>query len=322
MLADSTIWARVSSSSSSSSSSAGHPLARVAVGAAMISTAAVFVKWAAAAGVGESAIGAWRCLFGAVVLFPLASMAGAPLVPPKKVLRVAAFGGLCFAVDLFVWHRSIVVVGAGMATILANTQVFWTTGLARLLYRAPIRTAFVFAAFVAFVGVVLLVGLGSDVAFTPTYSRGVAFGLMTGLAYAGYVLSIQRAAVLQAADPKMRVLPSIARSMSILAWASLVTGTLLAIAAAALGERLVPSEPQAWWTLVGLALVPQVLGWIAITGGLQRVAAARGALVLLIQPILATVWGVVLFAETLSVVQIVGAAMTLAAVYWGARTKE
>lgn len=307
--------------SSSNASSSGHPLARVAVGAAMISTAAVFVKLAAAAGVGESAIGAWRCLIGALVLFPVAAMAGAPWVPPKRVLLVAAFAGMCFAVDLFVWHRSIVVVGAGMATILANTQVFWTTGLARLFYRAPIRTAFLLAACVAFVGVVLLVGLGSDVEFTPTYTRGVVFGLSTGLAYAGYVLSIQRAAVLQAADPQTQMLPSLARSMSILAWASLVTGSLLALASAVEGESLVPPEPRSWWLLIGLALVPQVLGWIAITGGLQKVAAARGALVLLIQPILATVWGVVLFAETLSVIQIIGAVMTLVAVYWGSRAK-
>ena len=119
---------------------ARYPLAVVALGASFISTAAVFVKYLSAAGVGETAIGAWRALLAAAVLFPLAALWGAPAWPGWRVWRVAVLAGLFFAIDLFVWHRSIVIIGAGVATILANTQIFWTTllfHLAKLGSRTP-----------------------------------------------------------------------------------------------------------------------------------------------------------------------------------------
>ena len=297
------------------------PLVRVAVGAAAISTAAVFVKVASQGGVGTSAIGAWRCLIGACVLFPLAASLGALRRPPLRILILCMLAGIAFAADLFVWHRAIVLVGAGMATILANTQVFWTTLFGALIYRAPIPRGFMSAATLAFLGVVLLIGVGSDIELSPSYAQGILFGLLTGLAYAGYVLSIRRAAVLQAETRNLQDVPSIAQSMAVLAWASLVTGVLLAMASALEGERLFPEDLGTWASLAGLALVPQVIGWIAIAGGLSQLAPAQGALVLLVQPVLATVWGVLLFSERLSVVQLVGAALTLAAIYKGSRIK-
>lgn len=288
----------------------------------MISSAAVFVKLLAGAGLGESAIGAWRCIFGASILFPVSIIAGAPRFPPRAVLVFAVLAGFFFALDLYVWHRSIVIVGAGMATILANTQVFWTTLIARFLFGASVRPKFILAVLLAFVGVVLLVGIGSEVEFSARYNLGVAFGLATGLAYSGYVLTIQRAAVLQAKHPLVRSVPPLARSMSVLAWSSAVTAVLLSVASSVEGERFVPSDTQTLGLLFGIGLVPQVLGWIAITGGLQRVPAARGGLVLLVQPILATVWGVLIFDETLFAVQVLGAVLTLAAVYGGSISRE
>lgn len=156
------------------------PLSRVAAGAGMISTAAVFVKLAAE-GAGVSAIGAWRCLLGAMFLFPLLAVwNGAVIRPSTKALGYALLAGLFFAVDLYLWHRAIVIVGAGVATILANTQVFWTTALSRLLFGTRISARFVVAVGLAFAGVVLLVGAGSGLDLGPSHRKGVAFGLGPG----------------------------------------------------------------------------------------------------------------------------------------------
>lgn len=299
--------------------SAAGALFRVAAGAAMISTAPVFVKWAAA-DVGASAVGAWRCGVGALLLIPLAWAMGTRRSPAPRTLGLSLVAGIFFAVDLFLWHRAIVLAGAGMATILANTQVFWTTALGRVLFGARVRPAFVLAAALAFAGVVLLVGVGSGVEWTPSYGSGVALGLATGLAYATYVLALQRALH---ADAQVRsAAPALARAMGVLAASSAVAGLVLAAASLLEGERAVPAASETWLSLVGLALVPQVLGWIAITTGLERVAAARGGLVLLIQPILATAWGALFFGEALSATQLAGASMTLAAIYWGSTIRS
>lgn len=301
------------SSSPDSSSSA---LIAVATGAAFISTAAAFVTWGLQAGVGATAIGAWRCLIASAVLFVLARIFGAPLWPRRKVVFFGTMAGLCFAGDLFVWHRSIDIVGSGLATILGNTQLFWTAVLAWVIYKAPLSQRFIAAAAIAFVGVTLLVGIGSDVEFSPVYVRGVMFGLATGLTYAGYVLCIQRATLVWVQDLETDV-PAIARSMIVLAWTTLVCGTILATVTLIEGHVLAPPSTNAWLVLIGLALVPQVLGWVTITSGLQRIPAARGALILLTQPVLATIWGALFFHEYPQPIQLVGAALTIGAIYLG-----
>ena len=300
----------------------------VALGAVCISTAAVWVKLATQTGLGPSAVGAWRCLLGASLLFPLTAASGLPLRPPRRVLAFALLAGVFFAADLFVWHRAIGLIGAGLATILANTQVFWTTALVALLFGARVRPAFVGATLLAFAGVVALVGVGSD---RPSgHLLGVALGLATGLAYAGYVLALREAGrVAPSAEPSAgRVAPSaepsagsVASSLRLLAWASLVAGGLLTASSRVEGAALWPSGATAWISVGGLAVVPQVLGWLAIARGLPHVPAERAGLVLLVQPILATVWGVILFDETLGPLQAVGALVTLGAIYLGSRAK-
>jgi drug/metabolite transporter (DMT)-like permease len=296
-------------------------LARVALGASFISTAAVFVKYLAIAGVGETEMGAFRCLLGGAVLVPLVSLRGAPLWPGGRVARMAVIAGFFFAIDLFLWHRSIVMVGAGVATILANTQIFWTTFLTRVLYGEQITARFAASAVAAFGGVVLLIGVGSDVSFTPEYTIGIAFGVVTGVAYAGYVLSMQRAALLQGRDARTEPLGALSRAMVTLCWASIACGLFLFITALVEGGSLMPPSTHAWLLLAGLALVPQVLGWLSITSGLLHLPAARGGLVLLVQPTLATLWGVMLFGERLGPLQIGGAVVTLAAIYHGSRAR-
>jgi drug/metabolite transporter (DMT)-like permease len=51
----------------------------------------------------------------------------------ERLLAVAA--GAVLAVDLAFWHRSIGLIGAGLATVLANTQVVFVGVAAWLLHR-------------------------------------------------------------------------------------------------------------------------------------------------------------------------------------------
>ncbi|MEW5995163.1 MAG: EamA family transporter, partial [Candidatus Zixiibacteriota bacterium] len=57
--------------------------------------------------------------------------------------------------------------------------------------------------------------------------------------------------------------------------------------------------------------------WWAIASSLPKINASRSGLALLLQPVLATVWGVLFFGEYLTPIQIAGALITLAAIYVG-----
>lgn len=283
------------------------PLVALAAGAAIVSFAPILVKAATQWGVGPTAIAVWRCLLGALFVAGLAGIRHVRLSAPRSVMGLLVLAGLAFALDLFVWHRAIILTGAGMATILASIQVFVTATLSALLFREPLTGRFLLSATAALGGVVLLVGVGSDVAFTPDYLRGIGYGLATGLLYSLFLVS------LRTAGRRSRDLSSLVS----LFWFSLIAGLLLLGVSGTESTKVLPASWQAWALVALLALLAQSLGWWTIARSLPRVDGAIGGLVLLLQPVLATIWGVLIFGESLAPLQVAGAAITLVAVYQG-----
>lgn len=283
------------------------PLLVLSAGAACISFAAVFVKLLGAEKMGPTAIAFWRTLFGSVILFAWATLRKDRLAMPALVTRWSALAGFIFFLDLFFWHRSILYAGAGMATILANTQVFGTALLGFLIFKEKLTLRFLAAAMCAIAGVALLIGLGSEIEFTVRYLKGIGFGLLTGVVYANYIV------VIKIAGQKEKNVSF----LTLMAWTSLFSALFLGIAGAFETARFVPPDLMSLVVLLALALVAQALGWWAISSSLPKIVASRSGLVLLLQPVLATVWGVIFFHEHLTLIQIGGAAITLAAIYVG-----
>ena len=256
---------------------------------------------------GPTAIALWRCLLGALFVAGLAGLSRVRLKAPRSVMGLLVLAGSAFALDLFVWHRAILLTGAGMATILASVQVFVTAVLSAALVRVPLTARFLLSATGALGGVVLLIGVGSDVAFTSDYVKGIGYGLATGLLYSLFLVS------LRTAGRRSRDLSSLVS----LFWFSLIAGLLLLAIASTESTPVVPTSWQGWTLVALLGLLAQALGWWTISRSLPRVEGAVGGLVLLLQPVLATTWGVLIFGEALGPLQLAGAGITLAAVYLG-----
>lgn len=278
------------------------------LGGVCISWAAILVKVAARQQLGPTSIAFWRLLIGAATLFGAAAATRRPLVLPRRAATLALLGGAVFTADLFLWHRSIALIGAGLATIFASTQVFNTALLNWAVLGERPRGRFFVAAAAGLAGVALLAGLGSRIAFTGGYRRGVLMGLGTGVAYGAYLLSTRQ---LGRFEPRLS-------PITIVAWLSL--GGALSSGLVCLGEHdaFLPRTAAAWWALAALGVGVQAGGWWAIATALPRVSGATGGLVLLLQPVLSTVWGRLLFGERLAPLQLTGAALTLAAIYAGA----
>ena len=285
-----------------------NPLIVLIIGAVFISFAPVFVKLVGNDRLGPTAIGFWRTLFGSLVLFGMAGARGRGLMITPRLMRISVLAGFVFFLDLFVWHRSIVYSGAGMATILGNTQVFMTAILSFLIFKEKLTLRFWIAAISAIAGVALLVGLvAEDVVFTHRYVLGVAFGLSTGIVYSNYLIVMRWTAHREGLN----------NVMAFMAWTSLFSAAFLGSAGLIERVPMLPPDPPSWIWLVSLGITAQALGWWTITWALARIDAARAGLVLLIQPTLAMVWGVIWFAEQFTATQAVGAAITLAAIYYG-----
>lgn len=262
--------------------------------------------------IGPTAIGFWRTFLGAIILFAWAAFTRTSLLLPRQVMLWALLAGVAFAGDLFYWHRSIFVVGAGMATILGNTQVFSTAILSYFFFKEKLTFRFFIAALTAIVGVILLIGIGSDIAFTTIYLKGTFYGLLTGLFYAWYIIAVK-----SGGHRKEQV------SMIVLiAWASLFTAIFLLIVCAFESHPFWPPDAYSYGVLFSMALIPQAIGWWAISTSLPKMTGAAGGLILLLQPLLATIWGAILFAEMLSPLQIVGMLITLGAIFLGSMKKN
>jgi len=218
--------------------------------------------------------------------------------------RLAFLAGVFLGLDLAVWHRSIELIGAGLATVLGNTQVLFV-GLASwlLLRERPPRAALVSAP-VVFAGVVLIAGLKDPRAYGEDPTGGVLFGLLTGISYTAFLLVLRRA------NPR--------RAAAVGPLYDATAGAALALFVLALPDPSFdpwPSWPAHGW-LLALALGSQVGGWLLITHALPRLPALEISVLLLLQPMATVLWGFLLFAEHLSPLQWSGVALVLAGVGW------
>ncbi len=214
--------------------------------------------------------------------------------------RLAMIAGLFFAADLIFWHQAIADVGAGLATVLGNLQVVIVPFVAwAVLSEAPGRR--ILAALpLTMIGVALISGVLEQGAYGSHPVRGVLFGALTGVAYAGFIL------ILRHGNEDVR------RPAGPLFDATWVAAAGSLAVALALGvDDLAPAWPSAAW-LVVLALSSQVLGWLLISISLPRLPAALTSTILTIQPVGSVVLGIVLLGEDPSALQLCGAASILA----------
>jgi len=287
------------------------PVLTLIFGALCVSFAAIFVKLLPTEQIGPTAIGFWRTLFGGIILFILAGVKKNNLLLPRPLYGWSVLAGFLFFLDLFFWHRSIIYAGAGMATILANTQVFVTAVLSFFIFKDKLTVKFFAAALSALVGVALLVGVISDIEFTVLYLRGVMFGLATGLVYANYLVTL-----------KMTMVKfSRVQVITFMSWTSIFTALFLGLSAWIESDPAIPPDLYSYAILFLLGLVAQAFGWWAIFSSFSRIKASRAGLILLLQPTLATVWGMLFFKEQFTPTQFIGAVVTVAAIYYGSTRK-
>src|SRR5665811_580753 len=119
----------------------------------------------------------------------------------SKSRWIAVAAGLLLAADLTVWHHSIGMIGAGLATVLANSQVIFVALAAWLVWRErPSATTFWIMP-VVIVGLILVSGLGRDDAYGTNPALGVILGAVTGVSYAAFLLVFRTATKRHASPP-------------------------------------------------------------------------------------------------------------------------
>jgi drug/metabolite transporter (DMT)-like permease len=243
----------------------------------------------------------FRCLYALPPLWLLVWFEDRALGKRERRQRAFAWlAGAFLGVDLLFWHHAIEAVGAGLATVLANTQVVLVGLVAwALLGERPARSALA-AIPLAALGVVLISGVLEDGAYGDDPLLGAVLGLLAGAAYTGFLLALRHGSrdLRRLAGP---LYDATLASAVVLLPLGLIQGDL----------DLTPSASANAW-LVFLALTNQVAAWLLITTSLPRLPAVLTSILLTLQPVASVFFAALLLSERPSALQLVGTVAILA----------
>ena len=276
-------------------------LAALLAGAAAIAFAPIFVR---ASELEPTATAFYRFLFALPFLWLWRGAERRRETPPPRPLGLRGraplvLAGLFFACDMGFWHWSIAYTSVANATLLANTAPVFVVLGGWLLFGRRVSALFLAGMALAMGGAALL--MQASAASGPGSLLGDLFGVVTGVFYAAYLMTVER----------LRARCSTATVMAHAAPASAVAALAASLA---LGESLTASSLAGWAVLVGLAVVSQVLGQSLIAFGLARLPVAFASVSLLAQPLLAAALAWLLLGEEVSLVQGLGGLAVLAGI--------
>ncbi|MBC7908531.1 MAG: DMT family transporter [Rhodospirillaceae bacterium] len=219
----------------------------------------------------------------------------------------SALAGVFFAADLSVWHVGILLTSVANATLFTNlAPVFVTLGLWLIWGQRPNRR-FVLALAMALTGAVML--MGGSLTVSPERLLGDGLSVLSGAFYGAYILTVGRSR------------PAVPAAVLMLR-SGVVASILVLPVALALGETILPQTLQGWAVLLGLALVTQVGGQGLIAWGLAHLPSSFGAVVLLLQPLVAALVAWVLFGEALGPLELTGAGVVLLGMYCARKARR
>jgi drug/metabolite transporter (DMT)-like permease len=224
--------------------------------------------------------------------------------------RWTAFGaGLILAPDMLSYHSSMIFIGIGIATLIGNSQVIIVTLASWKLFGEKPNQAILISLPVVIIGLALISGIADTDPYGEDPVKGVVFGTIAAFFYSSFLILFRYS--------NRELAPSSSVQLDATAGAALgllVLGLLPLSSMAIEPLELQPTWPGHGWLIV-LAILCQVVGWLAIAHALPRLPAAHTSFAILLQPVLTLIWGyVILHQEGHSQNQVIGIFLVLAAI--------
>ncbi|HTC28979.1 DMT family transporter [Dyella sp.] len=277
---------------------------QMAIGASLLSSTSLFVVYAHTA---PTVSGFYRMLLGGGMLLIWVIARGTWQSFAWRDLAWALLPALGFSADLIQWHRSILWVGPGVATLLTNFQVFLMALVGLAFYRERPGRWFAPGMLLAMVGLWMLVGAHWSV-FDAQHRLGIWLGLGSGVAYTIYLLSFR-----QALKTHTRLSPA-----QFLGLMSLLSALMLGAWGWGEGDTFAIHDVHTWSVLLALGFFGQVLAWLLMVRAMPRLPATLVGLLLLLQPALAFVLDVILLGRPTAPGEWIGWTIALVGILFGA----
>jgi drug/metabolite transporter (DMT)-like permease len=270
--------------------------ALIMVSAVGFGAMAIFGKLAYDDGVGTLTLLLVRFVLGTVVFAVLLAARRERL--PRHGLRAGfALGAIGYATQAGLYFAALHHLDASLLALVLYTYPAWVTVAGLLLGRDRPSRRRLAALGLASTGLVIVLVAAGTGGFDPL---GAVLGLASSLAYTAYIL------VADDAGPSMS---PVALSALVCAGAA----TTFAVAGVASGRLDWGFQAQGWLWLAAIAVVSTALPIATFFAGLARVGPSAAAIISTLEPVVTVGLAYLAFSETLSAVQLAGAALVLAA---------
>ena len=270
------------------------------LGAGLIGLAPLFVKW-------SELSPSWILFYRMFLALPFLALINiyfnkqqAFKLRNGKSLLFAMIAAFAFATDMSAWHWSIQYTSIANSTIIVNTAPIYVVILGIFLFKESVSGRFLVSFVSSYVGVFGLVY------FSSTKTDGALFGdalaLMAAFMYAIYLLIISRLGK--------------ESSINIIFYTTLFTCLFSLIPALIESRDFLPASKMEIINLFAMAILCQVGGQFFITYSMPKITASFGSVGLLMQPIVATIFGALIFLEYLNFTQLCFVILALVGIYF------
>jgi drug/metabolite transporter (DMT)-like permease len=204
--------------------------------------------------------------------------------------------GIFLGADLVVWHWALQMTSVANATVLGNSAPIFVTLAGWLFFHERFGLQFLAGLALAVGGTALLVG--SSAGLGEINLVGDGFGLMAGLLYAAYLLSLK---TVRARFTTARVMTASALSAA----------AVCLVAALVVGETIVITTFAGLAVVLALAWFSHVTGQSLVAWALAHLPASFTSVMLLINPLTTATLAWIILGEPLGRLQATGGAVLL-----------
>jgi drug/metabolite transporter (DMT)-like permease len=212
--------------------------------------------------------------------------------------------GVLFAGDMLWWTQSIPEVGAGLSTVLVNTQVAIVPVLAWLIDGERISGRFVASLPPMLAGVLLAGGVFEHGVSGTNPTWGTVHAIAAALCYSGFLFLLRRGG--QGGRP--------VQTYSVVLTSS--AAVAVAVGLISRGIDVTPGWATAGW-LILVTITGQLLGWLLVAFYTPKLPSEVSSALLMLMPIGAVALGALVLGERPSPLQLAGCVLVLVASYAG-----
>ena len=221
-------------------------------------------------------------------------------LPANRDLLILSLSGVFLALDLICWHISFHYTTMANANLLANLMPFVVIPLAWVLFQERIGRVFAVGLTVAVLGLYVL--MSGKLNPSPAHFVGDFLAALTAVFYGAYFLTVGR-------------LRRKFNAGEILFWGGFSAVAVLLAASLLFEGDIFPRTLLGWLTLSALAVFSHIGGQGLVAVSLGRMPLPFSSVVVLLQPVVAAFYALLIFQEKLSQWEIIGMLIVLAGIY-------